>query len=137
MAVAVKKRVNPLEKVEKEYDYYIVKEKTGKTHFIYFDDCEKIVKILASIDSEDFNSGYIDASLIGSMLCNQYHPEMATKMFRPTGNYTKFYHMVLKIFDYYRYIDYCKDGSVLKNPSFSKLKSETKTVKLDNWTKDE
>jgi len=112
----MKTRVEPVS-VERKYDYFTIVEKNGNKHVVYSDDYDKIVKYLMEIDETKFKDCYITPDVIAKKLCKK-HPELKTNMFRPTGKYYTLYHLVLKILDYYRYIDYYKDGTILKNKKF-------------------
>ena len=113
----VKQRVTPVA-VKKGPDFFTIIENTGSKHKIYFDDYNKITLILMKIDETYYKDYIIPAKVISERLCDVYHPEMKTKMLRPTGGYYKFYHSILRILDHYRYINYYKDGTILKNKMF-------------------
>jgi hypothetical protein len=130
-----KKRVNPVF-VIKKYDCYIVKEEEGAEHKVYQDDYEKILKILMEIDETRFKDGMVTAESIANKLC-ELHPELKTKMLRPTGRYYVLYHLVLKILDNGRYIDYYKDGTILKHAKLIAITPITpKKRGLDKWLPD-
>ena len=124
-----KTRVNSIE-VERKYDFFTVTEKNGIEHTVYSDDYDKIVKILMEIDETEFKDCFITAQAIADKLC-EMHPGLKTKMLRPTGKYYSLYHLVLKILDYYRYIDYYKDGTILKHQKFIDITPEPRG--LDKW----
>jgi hypothetical protein len=127
-----KKRVNPVF-VIKKYDCYIVKEEDGVEHKIYQDDYEKILKILMEIDETIYKDGMIPAQIMASKLC-EMHPELKTKMLRPTGMYYVLYHLVLKILDNLRYIDYHKDGTIIKHARLIEITPITPVKRgLDKW----
>jgi len=124
-----KKRVNQID-VERRYDYFIVREKDGAKHTIYADDYDKIVKILMEIDEMAFKDNMVTPESMATKLC-EMHPELKTKMLRPTGRYYNLYHLVLKILDYYRYIDYHKDGTIKKHKKFVDITPIKRG--LDRW----
>ena len=124
-----KKRVDNIE-VERKYDFFIVVEPNGAKHTVYADDYDKVVKMLMQIDETVFKDCYIDAETMAKKMC-EMHPELETKMLRPTGKYYSLYHLALKIMDYYRYIDYYKDGSVRKNKKFVEITPVVRGV--DRW----
>jgi len=127
-----KKRVNPVF-VIKKFDYFIVKEKDGVQHTVYQEDYEKILKILMEIDETKFKDGMVTAESIASKLC-ELHPELKTKMLRPTGSYYVLYHLVLKILDNGGYIDYYKDGTILKHDKLLSMTPVTPMKRgLDRW----
>ena len=113
------KRVNDVE-VERKYDFFIVTEKSGAKHTVYSDDYDKVVKYLMEIDEMEFKDCYIPAETMADKLC-EARPELRVSLLRPTSKYYTLYHLVLKILDYYRYIDYYKDGTVLKHKKFKDI----------------
>jgi len=115
----MKKRVDSVE-VERKYDFYIVKNKNGDAHTVYADDYDMIIKILMEINETKFKTGYISPEAMADKLC-ELHPNLKSKLLRPTGEYYSKYHLVLKILDFYRYIDYYKDGTVLKHEKFKRM----------------
>jgi len=115
----MKKRVNPVEVIRK-YDFYIVSSKNGNKHTVYTDDYDMIVKILMEINETKFKNGYISPHSMADKVCELY-PNLKTKLLRPTGKYYTKYHLILKILDFYRYIDYYKDGTVLKHQKFKRM----------------
>jgi len=115
----MKKRVDSVE-VERKYDFYIVKNKNGNEYKIYSDDYDMIVKILMEINENNFKNCYISPEAMANKLCELY-PKLKTKLLRPTGKYYSKYHMVLKILDFYRYIDYYKDGTIIKHKKFKRM----------------
>ena len=125
----MKKRVDTVH-VERKYDFFIVTDKNESNHTVYADNYDKILKYLMEIDEMEFKDCFIPPEVIAKKLCEE-HPELETKMFRPTGKYYNLYHFVLKILDFYRYIDYYKDGTVLKH---DKLKDITPVKRgVDKW----
>jgi len=127
-----KKRVNPVF-VIKKYDCFTVKDEDGTEHKVYLDDYDKMKKILMEIDETLFKDGMIPAEVMANKLCVM-HPELNTKMLRPTGHYYVLYHLVLKILDNERYIDYYKDGTILKHQKFIDMTPVTPRKRgLDKW----
>ena len=125
----MKKRVNPVE-VERKYDCYIVKDSgNGEEHIVYSDDYDMVIKILMEVDetSSEFKDGNITPEALADKVCHIY-PHMKTNMLRPTGQYYKKYHLVLKVLDYYRYIDYHKDGTVFKHEKFKRMTPQKRGI---------
>jgi len=125
----MRKRVNPVD-VGLGADFYIVAEKDGKKHFVYFDDFNEINRILMEIDETQYKDELIEPSDITHELCKK-NPDLKTDMLRPTSQYMKKYHYALKVLDYYRYIDYYKDGKIRKTDKFKDM-SPIKHG-LDSW----
>lgn len=128
-----KKRVNPVF-VTKRNDCYTVTGEDGVSHKVYEDDCQVVREILLGIDETKYKNGMIPAEVMASKLC-EMHPELKTKMLRPTGMYYSMYHLVLKIFDNARCIDYYKDGTILKHAKLGEIKPVITPRKrgLDKW----
>lgn len=129
-----KKRVNPIE-VEHKYDFYNITDKEGKKYTLYAEDYDIMVKILMETDETDpeqANDGYIKPQALAEKVCELY-PSLRTKMLRPTGKYYKKYHLALKVLDYYRYIDYYKDGTIKKHDKFRKITPTTHQYGLSKW----
>jgi len=129
-----KKRVNPVE-VEHKYDFYNVKTKYGVKHTVYAEDYDMMVRLLMEVDDTDphqASNGCIFPQTLADKVCEIY-PSLKTKLLRPTGKYYKKYHLALKILDYYRYIDYYKDGSIKKHDKFRKITPRTHHYGLDKW----
>lgn len=125
----MKKRVNPVD-VERKYDFYIVKNKNGDKHTVYADNYDMIVKILMEINETKFKDEYIAPQAMAEKVCELW-PNLKTKLLRPTGKYYTKYHLVLKILDFYRYIDYYKDGTVLKHQKFKRMTPKKRG--LNKW----
>jgi hypothetical protein len=127
-----KKRVNGI-KMDMKNDMFRVTEENGIEHIVYTDDYNKIVDILEKIDETWFKDEMIPAEFLAERLC-AVRKDLVTNMLRPTGGYYSFYHLVLKILDNQRFIDYYKDGSVLKNEIFKNiLKVKRGLDKHDIW----
>lgn len=125
----MKTRVDSVD-VERKYDFFVITEKNGNKHIVYSDDYDKVVKYLMEIDEMKFKGCFIQPEVMAEKLCDE-HPELKTKLLRPTGKYYTLYHLALKILDYYRYVDYYKDGTVLK---YKKFKDITPTKRgIDYW----
>lgn len=114
------KRVDTCE-VERKHDHWTIIDKNGKETPVYDDDYNVMVDILKNINETLYKECLIPATVIGERLCDAFHPEMKTKMFRPTGAYAKFYYNVLKILDHNGYIEYYKTGDILKLQKFKDI----------------
>ena len=106
--------------VTEHSDFYVIVDKEGKKHTVYFDDHEKIINILMGINEMKYKDCYISAEDIAKELCKT-KPELKTNLLRPTGGYYKYYHLSLKVLDHYRFIDYYKDGTILKNKKLTDI----------------
>lgn len=129
-----KKRVDPVD-VEHKYDFYIITDKEGKKYTLYAEDHDIMIRLLMEIDETDpeqSDNGYIKSTALADKLCELY-PELKTKMLRPTGKFYDKYYLPLKILDYYRYIDYYKDGTLKKHEKFRKMTPQSNKYGLDKW----
>ena len=126
--VTRKERVNPID-VERRHDYIIVKN-DDKNQTVYLEPVDEMIEILKRIDETKFKNHMITPDCISKRLCEK-HPELKTELLRPTGEYYARYHLVLKILDNERYIDYYKDGTIRKNKNLLDITPIKRGV--DRW----
>jgi hypothetical protein len=113
-------------KVEVGTDFYTVRwkdkakakgkiEKGGRTH-LYFEDHNNMVDILLKLGNKYVNE-LIPAQAIANELV-KLHPELSTKMLRPTSKYGKYYYVSLHVENYLKRIIYFHRGEVFLNDKF-------------------
>lgn len=109
----MKQRVDQIV-VEKKYDFYTIVEKDGKRIKVYNRFVDALEEILKGIDETRYKNGIISTSVLNKNVGIKY-PELKTDMLRKTDGYYEKYANPMRVLDYYRFVDYYKDGTVTKN----------------------
>lgn len=94
-----------------------------------------MVKILLKL-SKEYPGELIPAQAIANEL-TKLHPDLETKMLRPTGKYGKFYYLSLHLEHYLKRIVYLYNGEIFLDKSFfekyGKGIPERPKQGLDEW----
>lgn len=131
-----RKTVKPLiDSVNIGPDYYTIHWRNGTSTYLYFDDHDSMLNILRKL-GDRFIGELIPAQAIADEL-TILHPDLETRMLRPTGKYGKYYYASLHLEHFLKRIIYLNRGEVFLDKEFYKKYMngipERPKQTLDRW----